>query len=110
MEDFSPNTESFDSLKNRIATLFESEGLSENVLSEINRWHDIQYQETNKKEDNIEKRVKFQMQLAELEIVTKQLDLAFNTLSDVWDQAAYSGLETLVREISDLMDHVNSLR
>ena len=96
--------ESFDSFKNRIAGIFKNEGPSENLEKEIDVWHKRRQEETDMPGGTIQQRVIFQMELAQIYIVTEKNDFAFDTLSDAWDEANNTGLTDLVKEITDLMN------
>ena len=100
------NSESFESFKNRIIEIRNNEGLSENLLSEIDRWHKSKQQETDMPGGTIEQRVVFQIELAELYIATRRLNLAYDTLSDAWTEADQEGLTDLVKKIADLMNSI----
>jgi hypothetical protein len=93
--------------KNRIAEIFKTEGLSENLLSEIDAWHDRRYEETDKPGGTIQERVVFQMELAQLFIVTERNSLSLDTLNDALDQARQEGLDDLAQEIQDLIDSIS---
>ncbi|MFA6270182.1 MAG: hypothetical protein WC657_03160 [Candidatus Paceibacterota bacterium] len=102
-------SESFEDVKNRITEIFNREGLSESLNLEIERWHSKRQQETDMPGGTIEQRVVFQIELAQIYIAVGKTDSAFDTLEDVWDEANQEGLTDLVREITDLMNHINSL-
>ena len=97
-------SESFEDVKNRIKEIFNGEGLSENLNSEIERWHNRRQQETDRPGGTIEQRVVFQMELAQIYIAVGKNDSAFDTLEDVWDEANQEGLVDLVEEITNLMN------
>ena len=97
-------SESFENVKNRITEIFNGEGLSENLNSEIERWHNRRQQETDRPGGTIEQRVVFQMELAQIYIAVGKNDSAFDTLEDVWDEANQEGLVDLVEEITNLMN------
>jgi hypothetical protein len=103
------NKESFEDIKNRIVEIFNREGLSENLNSEIEKWYSRRQQETDMPGGSIEQRVVFQMKLAQIYIAVGKNDSAFDTLEDAWDEANQEGLTDLVKEITDLMNHINSL-
>ncbi|PIR40128.1 MAG: hypothetical protein COV33_01385 [Candidatus Zambryskibacteria bacterium CG10_big_fil_rev_8_21_14_0_10_34_34] len=98
------NVEIFENVKNRIKEIFNGEGLSENLNSEIERWHNRRQQETDRPGGTIEQRVVFQMELAQIYIAVGKNDSAFDTLEDVWDEANQEGLVDLVEEITNLMN------
>jgi hypothetical protein len=101
------DAESFESFKKRITEIFGKEGLSENLILEINIWHDKRHKETDGMGGSIEERVVFQMELAEIYIATDQQELAFDTLSDAGIQADQEGLNDLSAEIDELMNSLN---
>jgi len=98
------NPESFEDFKNRVAEIFKSEGFSENLNSEIEKWHSRRQRETDMPGGTIEQRVIFQMELAQVYIKIGKNDSAFDTLSDAWTEADQGGLADLVKEITDLMN------
>lgn len=101
--------ESFEDVKNRITEIFNREGLSENLNLEIERWHSRRQQETDMPGGTIEQRVVFQVELARIYIAVGKTDSAFDTLEDAWGEASQEDLTDLVREITDLMNHINLL-
>lgn len=98
--------ESFEDVKNRITEIFNREGLSESLNSEIERWHSRRQQETDLPGGTIEQRVVFQVELAQIYIAVGKNDSAFDTLEDAWDEANQEGLTDLVKEITDLMNNL----
>jgi hypothetical protein len=103
------NAETFESFKNRVTEIFKNESLSENLLSEIDIWHNRRYEEIGLPGGTIEQRVVFHIEFSELYISTGRPDLAYDTLSDAWTEADQEGLTDLVKKITDLMNHINSL-
>ncbi len=101
--------ENFQDIKNRISETFKNEGLSESLNSDIEKWHSRRQQETDLPGGTIEKRVVFQIELAQIYIAVGKNDSAFETLEDAWTEADQEGLTGLVKEITDLMNHVNTL-
>jgi hypothetical protein len=99
--------ESFESFGNRIADIFKSEGLSASLLSEIDRWHDRRYRETDEVGGTIRGRVMFQIELARLYIITERNNLALDTLNDAWTEADQEGLIDLTEEIAVLIDSIS---
>lgn len=101
--------ESFEGVKNRITDIFNREGLSESLNSDIEKWHSRRQQETDMPSGTIEQRVVFQVELARIYIAVGKNDSASDTLSDAWDEANQEGLTDLVREITELMNYINPL-
>jgi len=99
--------ESFENFRNRLAENFKRESLSENVLEEIDKWHDRKHEETNKPGVTIEQRVIFQTELAEIYIATERPNLALDTLRDALDEAVQAGLIYLADKITDLINSLN---
>ena len=101
--------ENFEDVKNIISEIFKNEGISENLNSEIEKWHSRRQQETDIPGGTIQQRIVFQVELAQIYIAVGKNDSAFDTLGDAWDEANQEGLTDLVKEITDLMNHINSL-
>lgn len=99
-------SESFEDVKNRITEIFNKEGLSESLNSEIEKWHSKRQQETDLPGGTIEQRVVFQIELAQIYIAIGKNDSAFDTLEDAWDEANQEGLNDLMKEITDLMNNL----
>lgn len=97
------NIENFESFKNRIADIFKTEGVSENLNLEIERWHARRQQETDLPGGTIEQRVIFQIELAQIYVVIEKNDSAFDTLNDAWTEADQDGLTDLVQKIETIM-------
>lgn len=80
------NQESFESFKNIIAETFKTEGLSEGLKSEIERWYEKRFKETD--DPNVDvtavQKASFQLELAQIYIVTYQDDLANEVLDIVF--------------------------
>ncbi len=104
MENIRSTGESFESLKSRVADIFAAEGLSENLKNIIQKWHDEQYEKTDKRGGAIEDRVIFQMRYAELYIITKRYEFAFDILDSALDQAKQERLDELVHQIGPMID------
>ena len=100
------NPESFEDFKNRIADIFKNEGISENLNSEIEKWHSRRQQETDMPGGTIEQRTVFQIELAQIYIAIGKNDSAFDTLDDAWTEADQEGLTDLVKKIEDLMKSI----
>jgi hypothetical protein len=83
--------------------MFKSEGLSENLNAEIEKWHERRQQETDMPGGTIEQRVVFQIELAQIYITIGKNDSAFDTLSDAWVEADQEGLTDLVQQIEDII-------
>lgn len=107
MEEFNNAPESFENFKNRISEMYRNEGLSENLLGEIDKWHDRKYEETDRRGGAIEDRVVFQMELAQLYIATDRNNLALDTLEDVLVEADQAGLSDLAEEINNLISSIS---
>lgn len=101
------NQKSFEYFKNRVKEIFEREGISENLNSEIEKWHSRRQQETDMPGGTIEQRVVFQIELAQIYIAVGKNDSAFDTLEDVWTEADQKGLTDLVKEIENLMRSIS---
>lgn len=101
------NQESFEDFKNRAKEIFEREGLSENLNSEIEKWHARRQQETDMPGGTIEQRTVFQTELAQIYIAIGKNDSAFDTLEDAWTEADQEGLTDLVKEIENLMRSIS---
>jgi hypothetical protein len=97
------NQESFGDFKNRISEIFKTEGLSENLSAEVEKWHSRRYEETDRYGGTIEQRIIFQMELAEIYLITERVDLALETLDDAWTQADQEGLQDLAAKIGDMI-------
>lgn len=102
MEEPMGNIESFENFKVRLIEIFEREGLSENLLSEIDRWHERKQKETDLPGGTIEQRVLFQVELAQIYFGTGRIDQAFVCLGDAYDQALDAGLGEFVTLIKIL--------
>lgn len=78
------NQESFESFKNRIAETFKSEGLSEGLKADIKRWCDRKQEENDRPDTDVTatQKATFQVELAQIYIVTEQDDLAYGVLDD----------------------------
>lgn len=96
------NQKSFEDFKSRITEIFKAEGYSENLKSEIDRWHARNQEETDRPGDTIDKRIVFQIELAEIYIAIERNDLAKETLDDAWVQAKQAGLSDLIRRIEEM--------
>ncbi len=94
--------ENFESFRNRISELFKNEGLSAELLAQIDDWHNQRFEENDKPGGTIEDRVKFQIELAKIYIITDRSNLADETLRDALCQANQKGLEALSEEIRNL--------
>ncbi len=97
------NQERFGDFKNRISEIFKTEGLSENLLAEVEKWHNRRYEETDRQGGTIEQRITFQMELAEIYLITERVDLALEILDDAWTQADQEGLQDLAAKIGDII-------
>ena len=109
MEGIPHKPESFKNFKSSVWEIYKIDGWSENLNSLIGVWHNERQQETDLPGGTIEERVVFQMELAEIYMVTERYDRAFDTLEDAWVEANQEGLVGLVQKITDLMNHINSL-
>jgi hypothetical protein len=87
--------------------MYRTEGLSENLLGEIDKWHDRKYEETDRRGGAIKDRVVFQMELAQLYIATDRNNLALDTLEDVLVEADQAGLSDLAEEINNLISSIS---
>lgn len=109
MEGLNDNKENFEDFRNKVAGIFGSEGLSENLLSEIKRWATRRIEETDQRitveerTADFEKRIRFEIEYAHIYIATEQYDLALETLDHAAYQASNAGLEELSKEIRRFM-------
>jgi hypothetical protein len=99
--------ESFEDFKNNISEIYKIAGWSESLNSIIASWHRKRQEETDI--STIEKRIVFQMELAQIYVAVEKYDSAFDTLEDAWTEADQEGLAGLVKRITDLMNYINSL-
>ncbi len=95
--------ESFENFKNAIYEIYKMDGWSENLNQLIGVWHNKRHEETDALGGTIEERVVFQIQLAEIYIVTERYDSAYTTLNDAWTEAEQASLTDLVQKIKGLM-------
>ncbi len=102
MEDIKTK-ENFVSFLNRISAVYNENGLTPELESEINLWHDRMYESTSMPGGAIEERVVFQIQLARIYIKIGKINSAQETLSDVWTQANQDRLTECLKEIDELL-------
>jgi len=98
--------ENFEDFKNKIAKIFRSEGFSEYLNSEIEKWHGRRQQKTDMLGGTIEQRVNFQIELALIYTVIGKNDLAVDTLNDALCQASQEGLVEDMQVIGHLIDMI----
>lgn len=104
MEGIPNNRESFENFKSAVYEIYKIDGWSDKLDSLIGVWQNKRQQETDLQGGTIEERVVFQIELAELYIITEQDDRAWNVLDDAWTEATQEGLTGLVEKIRGLMN------
>lgn len=77
-------SESFESFKNRIVETFKREGLSEGLKADIKIWCDKKQEENDRPDTDVTatQKATFQVELAQIYIVTEQDYLAYAILDD----------------------------
>lgn len=94
--------ENFESFKNKITEIFEKEGLSESLSSEIEEWYKKRHQETDVPGSTAEDKITFQVEMARIYHATNRLNEALSFLGDAWTFADGMGLSDLAEEIKSM--------
>ena len=96
--------ESFEDFRNRIAEIFKSEGLSENLNFLIKEWEDKLYVFMDRYGSTIEERTLSKIQIAQVYAVIERYDDVWDLLTGAWELVDEAGLIELKKEVENMLD------